>query len=322
MDGRQRADVHTGILIKFSENLKKTLRGNPILRIAPNQGEVQHLIRQPRTRREAKATARDIVKFVVVPLALLVGSTLCLRVFDLDRACCRCFYSAEQRVFPGSTSETCLTLYKYAPIPGLLLGVGGAILAALSFVTPWLRSFREPCLFFAVLLALGPGLFVNGLLKGCLDRPRPRELAEFGGCEQFVEVLDLRRYGDCEFNSFPSGHASMGFYIIAPAFFLYRRNAKWAIIFVLLGLSAGFVIGLGRMAQGSHFPTDVIWSCAMVYFPGLAMRYTTLRLERYRRLRLVRATRAEPHRPTIPIREYLQSQSIRSGGSDADSLVA
>ena len=263
---------------------------------------------------------RDIVKLVVIPLALLAGSTLCVRAFDWDRAFCRCFYSAEQSGFPGSTSETCLILYRYAPLPGLLLGTGGAVLAALSFVLPVLRTCRGPCLFFAILLALGPGLFVNGLLKGCFDRPRPRDLLEFGGHEQFVEALDLRRYGDSH-RSFPSGHASMGFYIIAPAFLLYRRSTRWAIVFVLLGLSAGVVVGLGRVAQGSHFPSDVIWSCAVVYFLGLVMRYTSLRLERCRRWRRVRAARSEPSRSTIPITDHWQVHSNRSGG-DVESLVA
>jgi len=42
--------------------------------------------------------------------------------------------------------------------------------------------------------------------------------------------------GDC--NSFPSGHASTGFYLMAPAFVLYRRRPGWAAAFLLLIVAA------------------------------------------------------------------------------------
>jgi membrane-associated PAP2 superfamily phosphatase len=124
-------------------------------------------------------------------------------------------------------------------------------------------------LFLAATLALGPGLLVNGIFKPNWGRPRPHQTVEFGGKQAFVAVwgMGTSRYS----KSFPSGHASMGFYLMAPAFLLYRRRRAWAFAFLLLGLAAGLALGIARIAQGAHFPSDVLWSAGMVYLSGLLL---------------------------------------------------
>ena len=42
-------------------------------------------------------------------------------------------------------------------------------------------------------------------------------------------------------------------------------------VFLMLGLLSGGIIGLARMAAGSHFASDVIWSGGVVYFTALAL---------------------------------------------------
>jgi membrane-associated PAP2 superfamily phosphatase len=126
-------------------------------------------------------------------------------------------------------------------------------------------------LFLAALLALGPGLAVNGVLKPYWSRPRPKEIKAFGGTQEYISVWQRGPLGVGK--SFPSGHASMGFYLMAPAFVLYRRRPRWALAFLLLGLAGGAVIGLGRVAQGQHFPSDVLWAGGLVYLSGVLLRY-------------------------------------------------
>jgi membrane-associated PAP2 superfamily phosphatase len=70
--------------------------------------------------------------------------------------------------------------------------------------------------------------------------------------------------------SFPSGHASMGFYLMAPAFLLFHRR-RLAHSFVLVGLAGGLALGITRILQGAHFPSDVLWSAGFVYLSSLAM---------------------------------------------------
>lgn len=42
------------------------------------------------------------------------------------------------------------------------------------------------------------------------------------------------------------------------------------------GLLYGLIVGLGRVAQGRHFASDVLWAAAVVYFAGCALDYLLL----------------------------------------------
>jgi membrane-associated PAP2 superfamily phosphatase len=96
-------------------------------------------------------------------------------------------------------------------------------------------------------------------------------MTEFGGEHEYVRVWSFGPAGVSK--SFPSGHAGMGFYLMAPAFVLYRRHRRWALGFLLLGLTGGGILGLARIVQGQHFPSDVLWSAGLVYLLGLILSY-------------------------------------------------
>jgi membrane-associated PAP2 superfamily phosphatase len=115
------------------------------------------------------------------------------------------------------------------------------------------------------MLAIGPGLIVNGVFKPYWGRPRPHCTIPFGGDQEFLPVL--QKGCDQDYASFPCGHASMGFYLMAPAFVFYRRKPWLAMAFLCLGL----VAGITRIVEGSHFASDVLWSGGFVYFTGLAL---------------------------------------------------
>jgi membrane-associated PAP2 superfamily phosphatase len=79
--------------------------------------------------------------------------------------------------------------------------------------------------------------------------------------------------------SFASGHAAMGFYLLVPYFLLRRRAPARAAALLVVGLAFGTLVGLARMVQGAHFPSDVLWALGFVYLTALALFYA-LRLER------------------------------------------
>jgi lipid A 4'-phosphatase len=111
-------------------------------------------------------------------------------------------------------------------------------------------------LFLVLSLALGPGLTVNTILKDHWGRPRPSTVTQFGG------VYDYRPPvipgGPCPNNcSFPSGHASLGFWMAAPAMLAPKRRRRWT---VPAAVGFGAAVGLVRMAQGGHFLSDVVFS--------------------------------------------------------------
>jgi membrane-associated PAP2 superfamily phosphatase len=136
-----------------------------------------------------------------------------------------------------------------------------------SYLFGDLRAWRMPCFFVLALIVFGPGLMVNSVLKPNFARPKPGETKEFGGYHDFHPV---GQPGASKINrSFPSGHAAMGFALIAPAFVLYPHRRLWAAVFVVVGCLTGGLVGGVRITQGGHFLSDVIWSLGTVYFSGL-----------------------------------------------------
>jgi membrane-associated PAP2 superfamily phosphatase len=222
-----------------------------------------------------------IVKYVIntpplwIPLAALVLATIIFWTTDVDFLLSQQFFvdqSSSTKSFshwPLRIAEPWKSLYDLGVYPAWIIGAGGLLVFLSSFLWAKLKSYRDAGLFFALLLGLGPGLLINGIMKPYWGRPRPHGTIPFGGADKYVRVGAI---GDgSEGASFPSGHASMGFYLMAPGFVLYRKRRRLAIMFFALGLAAGTIMGLARIVAGSHFASDVVWSAGIVYFTGLAL---------------------------------------------------
>jgi lipid A 4'-phosphatase len=116
-------------------------------------------------------------------------------------------------------------------------------------------------LYLVLALALGPGLLVNTILKDNWGRARPSQIVAFGGDKQFTPALVPSR--QCDRNcSFSSGHAALGFSLVAFAFLASERRRRH--IAVAAAIAAGFLLGLARIAQGGHFLSDVVLSGLLV----------------------------------------------------------
>lgn len=206
-----------------------------------------------------------------IPLAILTLGTLVFRFTNLDLDLARLFYDTNAPKWPWPMGDQAfwVGLYDYGIYPAWILGGGGLAVWLVAFLWKKIQPIRDEGLFLAIVLFLGPGILVNVIFKPYCGRPRPHLTTEFGGKLEFKYVLTIGENlaGDC--NSFPSGHASTGFYLMAPAFFLYRRHNRLALGFLILGLFAGSLIGLARMAAGGHFASDVFWAGGLVYYTGL-----------------------------------------------------
>lgn len=124
------------------------------------------------------------------------------------------------------------------------------------------KSRRLQAFFLLIALVVGPGLVVNYVFKENWGRARPREVLEFGGANQYTAPLTMSK--ECEGNcSFVSGHASGAFFIMSLSWVLRRRRWFW------LGLSLGSLVGVGRVLQGGHFVSDVVFAFWAVYFSSL-----------------------------------------------------
>lgn len=112
-----------------------------------------------------------------------------------------------------------------------------------------------------VVLALGPGLIVNGILKEHWGRARPRDVTQFGGDRRFTPALVIS--DQCEHNcSFSAGHPSAGFALAALGYAFVSRRRRRAIFVAATGF--GLLVGLARVAAGGHFLSDVLFSGVIV----------------------------------------------------------
>ncbi len=205
-----------------------------------------------------------------LPAGILAAGTLLFRLTDLDLLIESQFY------IPGDgwihkQNAFWRFVYDYGPLPGILLTIAALAAFTASFRWPGLVTGRKVALFVVLLLLLGPGLIVNGYFKPYWGRPRPRFVQEFDGPHPFLYVWQKGVAG--QGHSFPSGHASMGFFLLAPYFIVRGRSCKGERLSLVLGLGAGLLIGMARMVQGGHFPSDVFWAGGFVYFCGLGLAY-------------------------------------------------
>lgn len=211
-----------------------------------------------------------------IPIVLLGAVTIVFWTTDVDLAIQRLFYE------PGAgwvhkDSQPWHGLYKLGVIPAWVLSVSAlAVLIASKWVSKWARH-RRVAAFLVLVMIVGPGLLVNEVFKNHWGRARPLDVYELGGDREFVPVWVKMPPGNG--NSFASGHASTGYYLFAPFFFVRRRSLSRALGWLALGLTYGSLVGLARMVQGAHFLSDVVWAGGMVYITGLAIYYA-LRMDK------------------------------------------
>ncbi len=195
-------------------------------------------------------------------MLLLISISLIILMTGADLALEHLIFNPNHQ-WPGQGKPPWSTLYTVGPLPGLILGGTALVCGVLGTFISCLKKFRKPAVFLVLLLIVGPGLITNVILKDHVGRPRPQELKTFGGEYQFVQFWTP---GPGKKNSsFPSGHASIAFYMMAP-WFIFRKKSRTIALFSLnTGLLFGFLVGAARIMQGAHFLSDIVWAGGLVY---------------------------------------------------------
>ena len=140
-----------------------------------------------------------------------------------------------------------------------LLGISLAMAAFIAGLRhrPLAGVTMKGWLFLLLALMIGPGLVGNALLKDHWGRARPREVTEFAGNAAFSPVYAPQP--DAHRNeSFIAGDAAFGFYLtsfayVVPAGASRRRTFG-------IGILAGALLGVVRIAMGAHFLSDVLYA--------------------------------------------------------------
>lgn len=213
---------------------------------------------------------KRVVFDFLIPLFILTGMTAVFWLTNADITIQNLFYDPGKGWYLKDSGPWDF-LYRYANIPGLVMGFAALLALVFSFFWVKILPYRKIALFLILFLAIGPGLITNTIFKNRWGRPRPSQIEIFGGKSKYLPVWVKGISGNRK--SFPSGHASIGFFVFAPFFFLRHGARKWARLSLALGICFGLFVGVGRMIQGGHFASDVLWSFGFIYLTGLILYY-------------------------------------------------
>ncbi|MCB1181203.1 MAG: phosphatase PAP2 family protein [Chlamydiia bacterium] len=165
-------------------------------------------------------------------------------------------------------------MFDYGELIAITTGVIALLVFCLSFVLPKWRKWRHSMLVMVLTLCLGAGLITNTLFKGYWGRPRPKQVIEFGGTKEFRPFWSPNFHCQQDHQkSFPSGHAAMGYYYLAPLLEGQREKNQFLFRFGLFGtLFFGVGLSITRVAQGGHFFSDVLYAFIVIWFTILIIQ--------------------------------------------------
>jgi lipid A 4'-phosphatase len=208
-----------------------------------------------RQRREGRLEAVCLLALALLTAGLFASGTL-------DIAVARAFYHPEPLDhWPLTHRLPWSLLYRAAPWVTATLVVAGLAALALGFGSAR-RDWRRAAALVLLGVAVGPGLLANALFKDHWQHPRPRDLIEFGGPLHYVPSPLIGAEGGA---SFPCGHCSVGFMLAAGWWIWKRRRPAWAAASLAGGLALGSLLGVGRLAAGAHFFSDIVWSALLAF---------------------------------------------------------
>ena len=164
-------------------------------------------------------------------------------------------------------------IFKFGPYPAILCSVVALFVLIFSFFKESLEKWRPAALLVFLTLVIGSGLIVNLIFKDHWGRPRPRQIVEFGGMQEYRPFY-LPNFGRLPepSKSFPSGHSSAGFALLALCFASWRHN-KTKILWASAIFTAilGGLLSFARIAQGGHFFSDVLLSLLIMWLTALIL---------------------------------------------------
>jgi lipid A 4'-phosphatase len=210
---------------------------------------------------------------LLAALAILV--TILFALTRLDIAAARIFhYPGAADAWPLAKQLPWSALYQAAPwITAALVATG--LIALLAGTVRGRADWTRHAAFLLLCVVIGPGLLVNAVFKDHWERPRPRDIVELGGPLHYRSAPLPGGDGGA---SFPCGHCSVGFLIGAGWWVWRRRRPALARVALGTGIVTGFALGLGRMAAGGHFLSDVVWSAILALGVAHLLYHHVLRI--------------------------------------------
>ena len=117
--------------------------------------------------------------------------------------------------------------YKYGEYTGLAIAMLCGLVGVVTLYTKRWTALTRPALVLMLTFVIGSGIITNLVLKNAWGRPRPRQIEQFGGTKTFSPFYKPNfgvNLKDDKQKSFPSGHASTGFFFLAFAVIGWREK--------------------------------------------------------------------------------------------------
>jgi lipid A 4'-phosphatase len=180
-----------------------------------------------------------------------------------------------QNGFVHGHNPVVLAFYTWTPRAGYALVLAALVyLMALPLLKRWALKqhrqelaaqmtglWRRTAIAGLMVAALSSGLIVELGLKDHVGRPRPVQTDVFGGDMPFHPIFHFGATPE-KHRSFSSGHAATGFSLMIVGLL---ASPVWRRRWFIMGLSAGAIVGLGRIMQGGHYLSDVVFSFYAVW---------------------------------------------------------
>lgn len=158
-----------------------------------------------------------------------------------------------------------------------LIALGSALL--MLALTPerwrWRRRFAAPARrhLWVALLTLGGVPAVIGQVKAVTNVFSPSDIRRYGGDVRYVRVIDSFPASDRPARagrSFPAGHASGGFALVALGGL--ARTQRGQIASLVIGGVTGGTMGFYQMAKGAHYLSHTLVTALLVWIGFLLWR--------------------------------------------------
>lgn len=166
--------------------------------------------------------------------------------------------------FPRKEDGWVKMVYHGVPIlaGAAAVSLSAALVIAVARRRPLGPLTARASVYFLCVLAVGPGLVINGILKRFYGRARPRDVVEFGGGSRFTPAFVVS--DQCDRNcSFAAGHPSPLFCLFGAGLMASRR--RWRLLWHTAAVLLGGIVGLARIVEGAHFLSDVVFSGVFVF---------------------------------------------------------
>ncbi len=213
------------------------------------------------------------LRFIQFKRTILIGLLLgcvcsfpLIQLLDLDLYTSSLFYTHSTNTWDWCDKQPFSWIDHTSVWFTTALAISFAVIYALSQIFHRNSWENRASLIMLLVMLTGPVLLVNTIMKPTFSRARPREIQQFGG-HMFHTPAWQPSSSPYLNSSFPSGHSSIGFYLVAPAFLVQRSRFRF-IALLIAGLVFGSIVGFSRVVQGGHFLSDVL--CSMFVMTTLS----------------------------------------------------